>query len=113
MFYKHRKRLRWLKVVAKCNGEWGADLERRKILILSGVFLATLPISYIINGLFVAITILIGDILRGLAGSQDLVLIAGVSYALATILMSLFFTTVAWLLLSVEKNSIVQTKGGK
>jgi len=75
------------------------------MLILLGVFFATLPISMILNALF-PWGIRISDALVRLGVYW--VDAAEIAYLLATILTSLFFTLIAWLFLSVEINSKAQ-----
>lgn len=70
-------------------------LQRKTILILIGIFLATLPISYIITA-FVPIGIGIFDILRILFGS-NFRLLMDIAAGSAIVLTSLFFTFTIWL----------------
>jgi hypothetical protein len=83
--------------------------QRKKILTLIGVFLVTLPISYITTAFIPQIGVGISDAFIRLG--VDWVTAAGIAYLLLTILTSLFFTLIAWLFLKAKEESA--TKGVK
>jgi hypothetical protein len=81
-------------------------LQRKRVLAVVGVFLATLPISYILNGL-INLGLPISDALVRLGVYWGTA--AGIAYLLLTILTSLLFSLIAWLFLKAKDESA--TKG--
>jgi len=82
-------------------------LQRKKILILIGIFFATLPISYIINAYILlgsALIVPVFIILRAFSVEIYWVTGASIAYITSTILTSIFFTLIAWLLIKPIKN---------
>lgn len=82
-------------------------MERKKILILVGAFFATLPISYTINAYILLGGVLIVPVfilLRALSVEVYWVTGASIAYISSTILTSLFFTLIAWLLIKSIKD---------
>jgi len=75
-------------------------MQRKKILTLIAIFLATLPISYITTAFIPQIGVRISDVLIRLG--LYWVTAAGIAYLLLTILTSLFFSFIAWLFLKAK-----------
>jgi len=84
----------------------GSRLQRKKILTLTVVFFATLPVSLIVNVLFPWGS-LIARVLISLGVYW--VTAAEIAWSLSAIINSLFFAFLAWLFLKLKKNSKVQT----
>lgn len=88
-------------------GNGRAYLQRKRILTLIGVFLATLPISYIFNG-FINLGLPISDALVRLGVYW--VTASGIAYLLLTILTSSFFSFIVWLFLKAKDESVTKEK---